>query len=360
MNIAFRLIAACAFMLFALQKADAVEVTSNQAAVYFAGLDAPATTPAHKALQKQTKTAWDNYEKRVGQPLAAWSKQEVGYASGDTIFYPFSGPDFVTVERMYPNANRYVLVALQKALRPIYPEKMTVKHRAVFINKLGGAWGKFGQLGYFRTEDLDEEQSGKTTNLSVTAILMAFAARLNYEVQDVVPLTFNSEKTEWEPAPSSKKWSSVRLSLVKDGRKVTLDYISMNLGDDGMRASPGKKEWINRMTANPTLLKAASHLLQEPYFTILRDMIVKSAPIVVQDETGLDYKDLRKVGPVKLYGKFVKQHVLFKSTPQTELAAAYKTEKSPGELPFAFSYLKNSESRSMQIARQASLSPAQK
>ncbi|MBL8421383.1 MAG: hypothetical protein JNK92_12185, partial [Dechloromonas sp.] len=73
--------------------------------------------------------------------------------------------------------------------------------------------------------------------------------------------------------------------------------------------------------------------------------------IVVQDETGLDYKELSKIGPVRLYGKFSQAHPLFTTTTQPALAAAYRAEKSPGDLPFAFSYLKTADARSMQVVR---------
>jgi len=353
MNITHRILLACVFSLaIPLTNAVAGESTPQQAARYFAGLDSPSADTERKAFQKHTKSAWANYEKRIGQPLQTWTKQEVAYPGGDTVFYPFSGPDFLTVERMYPNADRYVMVALQKALKPSYPETMDQAQRLAFEQKLDVAWNKFGRLGYFRTEDLDEDQHDKTSNLGVTTILMAFAARLGYEVTEVVPLGFDNAKGEWEPLTAADaQWKSVRLSLQKNGRKVTLDYLGLDLSNDGLRAHKHQQAWMKQMAGKPTLLKAASHLLQEPYFTILRDMIVAAAPIVVQDETGLEYTDLGKIGEVKLYGNFIKPQILFKTTRQPALAAAYKAEKSPGALPFAFSYLKDSEARSMQVAR---------
>lgn len=351
MNITNRILLACVFFLCTpFANAVTADTTPQKAAQYFSGLDAPSAE--RKAFQKQTTRAWTNYEKQVGQALLNWAAKEVAYSGGDTVFYPFSGPDFLTVERVYPNAARYVLVALQKALKPSYPENMNEKQRQTFEKKLGDAWNKFGRLGYFRTEDLDEDQRDKNSNLGVTTILMAFAARLGYEVVQVAPLGFNASKGEWESLPASEaNWNSVRLSLQKEGRKVTLDYLSMDLSDDGLRAQKAQRDWMKLMAGQPTLLKAASHLLQEPYFEILRKMLVSAAPVVVQDETGLDYKDLGKIGTVKLYGNFIKPQVLFKTTRQPALAAAYKAEKSKNELPFAFSYLKKSEMRSMQIAR---------
>jgi hypothetical protein len=355
MNITYRIVLACVLFLCApVANAAAKVSTPQQAAQYFSGLDAPASE--RKVFQKQTKTAWTNYEKLVGQPLLSWAAKEVAYSGGGTVFYPFSGPDFLTVERVYPNAGRYVLVAQQKALKPVYSESMNEMQRQNFEKKLGAAWYKFGILGYFRTEDLDQDQRDKSSSLGVTTILMAFAARLGYEVVDVAPLGFNASKGEWETLPASEpQWKSVRLSLQKEGRKVTLDYLSMDLSDDGLRAQKAQRDWMKLMAGQPTLLKAASHLLQEPYFEILSKMLVSAAPIVVQDETGLDYKDLGKIGTVKLYGNFIKPQVLFKTTRQPALAAAYKAEKNKNELPFAFSYLKKSEMRSLQIARRPQL-----
>lgn len=322
-----------------------------QAALYFAGLGAKASDADGKSLQKQAEDAWTAYEKHVGQPLLKWAKREAAYAGGGTVFYPFSGPDFLTVERVYPNADRYVLVAIQKALQPTYPAGMTEAQRHEFIKRLGAEWSKFGRLGYFITEDLDHDQRDKTQKVGVTTILMAFAARLGYEVVDVAPLGFNARKGEWEPLPASEpEWKSVRLSLRKDGRNVTLDYIRQDLSDGGLQGK-SMRGWMMAMARNPMLLKAASHLLQDSHFAVMRDILVKSAPLVVQDETGLDYSDLRKIGDVRLYGNFRKVNHSFLKTGQPALAAAYKAEKSPGALPFAFSYLKAAKMRSIQIAR---------
>jgi hypothetical protein len=232
---------------------------------------------------------------------------------------------------------------------------MNEKQREAFERKLGVAWDKFGILGYFRTEDLNKDQHDKNSYLGITTILMAFASRLGYEVIEVVPLEFDAVKGEWQTNNTVTNWNSVRLSLRKEGRKVSLDYLSMDLSDEGLRKQPAHRAWLKQMANQPILLKAASHLLQEPYFDILRSLIVSAAPLVVQDETGLNYTDLTKIGTVKLYGNFIKPQILFKTTKQPALAAAYQAEKIKNDLPFAFSYLKKSELRSMQIARRSPL-----
>lgn len=337
-------------LLNAASGAFAATLSPQQKALYFAGLDGTAVDGAQMALQKKALTAWSIYEKRIGQPLLTWAQKEVAWSEAGTVFYPFSGPDFVTVERMFPNASRYVLVAIQKARPPADPPRLS----DAYLTKLGTAWMQFGQLGYFRTVDLESDQRDKANTVGITTILMAFAARLGYEVQDVVPIGFNASKADWDALSGPSTWRSVRLTLKKAGRQVTLDYISLDLSDRGLQARPELEGWMNALAAKPVLLKAASHLLQEPQFQSLRSKIVQAAPLVVQDETGLDFNDLKPIGPVRLYGKFVKTHGLFKATKQKSLAAAYKADTAPGELPFAFSYLKSDGARSMQIARRPS------
>jgi hypothetical protein len=350
--------ARCSLCFFALSinalmsQVSAEELTQQQSALRFAGLLESTQDASSKSFQNQATAAWSNYEKQVGQPLLTWAKKEVAYSGGGTVFYPFSGPDFLTVARMFPNADRYVMVAIQKARKPATPEKMPTLQRHDFEKRFAVDWTRFGKLGFFRTLDLDDDQLNSQSGVGVTSILMAFSARLGYQVLAVTPLAFNTEKGEWEPRTSDEKWDSVRLYLQKNGGTITtLDYLRIDLSDQGLSASEPIQAWIQRMSAKPTLLKAASHLLQKKSFSILRDFLANNSAMVVQDETGLDYNYLTKIGNVRLYGNFSQTHFLFTSTTQRALALAYKGEKSPGELPFAFSYLKKSGLRSIQIAR---------
>lgn len=325
---------------------------AQQTALYFAGLDAPSAE--RKIFQAQVQRAWKNYDGQIGKIMSGWAEKEVGSASSGEVFYPFSGPDFLTIDRMYPNADHYVLVALQKALKPVDPGRMSRAARADFEKRLGAAWHQFGSLGYFRTEDLDEDQQNQHERIGATTVLMAFAVLQGYEVLEINPIGFNRQSHAWEALPADNaKWNSVRLSLQKNARKVTLDYVSLDLSNGGLHAQAEQAAWLKTMAAHPILLKAASHLLQEPYFSDLRDMIVNTAPMVVQDETGLKYTDLVKIGKVTLYGNFVKPLAMFSKTTQPALAQAYALEKNKQKLPFAFSYLKDSKLRSMQIVRRA-------
>jgi hypothetical protein len=254
---------------------------------------------------------------------------------------------------MFPNADRYILVAIQPAGNLVDTHAMTPQASAAVKAKFNAEWAKFGVLGFFRTVDLNENTASTSARLTSTPVMMAFAAALGFDVEAVRPLKFNTEAAEYEPTEASQdsKWSSVRLDLTKDGRKVVLDYVCMDLSDGFLKSHAPELSWIRKSAGNPMMLKAASHLLPKPYFSACRNAIVEAAPLLVQDETGLEYGDLKKIGEVKLHGNFAGVFKLFDQNSQRELAAAYKQAGQRSVLPFAFSYQKSADQRSLQVVR---------
>lgn len=296
---------------------------------------------------------WDEYERRVGQPMQKWAQAALAPATGGTVFYPFSGPDFATVQRMYPDAGRYVLVALQRAEPPPALDKAKAADLELFFTRFGEAWKQFARIGFFRTLDLDEEAKQPGLRAGTTAPLIAFAVRSGFKVVSVEPVRVNAAGADLETpvaaAGEAPSWESVRIVLERDGRKVLLDYVRINLSDRALNARPELRRWIERMAAHRTVLKAASHLPQDPRFTIVRDALLERAPSIVQDETGIEYGTLVQAFDVTLYGRFTKPHTLFNQEAQRALAQAYATRADVKPLPFRVSYQRLPEAN-LQVA----------
>ena len=308
------------------------------------------------ALQDYARSAssrWADYERHIGEPMQKWALAELHQTKGGTVFYPFSGPDFATVYHLYPEAGRYVLVALQRAQPLPQLEKASAAEIATLMMRFGEAWKQFAQIGFFRTNDLDDDAKQAGVRIGITAPLTAFAVRTGFKIVAVAPMRINADGTSLEAHPGDRAdpatWDSVRISLERDGRKVELDYVRINLSDASLNANPAVRTWVERMAANRTLLKAASHLLQNPRFTIVRDALLAHAPSVVQDETGIDYAQLAKAFEVKLYGNFSKPHPIFNQESQRSLAHAYKSNANVRPLPFRVSYQRLPEAN-LQVA----------
>ena len=320
--------------------APVAALTADGTARALAGLDA---SPGLELHARAVAVRWDDYERRIGRPMREWARAELGGATGGTVFYPFSGPDFPTAAQLYPDATRFVLVAAQRAEPPPLdgrsPETLAALRRGL---------EKFARSGFFNTKDLD----AGAARVGATAFLMAFAARLGYEVAAIEPvrLAAGGAGLALHPGDRARRdtWDSVRLTLAREGRTVQLDYVRLNLADGNLAADRTARAWVERMAANPTVIKAASHLPQRPQFSILREAVLANAPSVWQDETGIDYARLAGAFDVRLYGGFSGPNRIFAPGSQKSLASAYR-ETDPEPLPFRVGYEKRAGS-SVQVA----------
>jgi len=163
----------------------------------------------------------------------------------------------------------------------------------------------------------------------------------------------NAYGTDLEVHPGDRSdpatWDSVRLVLAREARRMQLDYVRVDLADAALAAEPPGRAWIERMAEQPTVLKAASHLLQRPAFSILRDAILERAAGVIQDETGIEYGRLAQAFAVTLHGKFTKPHHLFRDDAQRSLAAAYTAAVDTKPLLFHMSY-QRTDGANLQVA----------
>lgn len=356
------LVFAGAVLTGAAAHANASASALDRTARILAGIEA--ATPAEIALPettlqryaRSTSQRWQHYERSIGGPMRAWARAEIPAASDATIFYPFAGPDLPTVHGLYPLARRYVLVALQPAEAPLALQAAAPAEVAALFERFGRSWEQFSHLGFFRTPDLDANARQEGLRPGLTAVLMAFAARLGTNVVSVDPIRVNADGTDIEAHPGDRTdpltWRSVRMRLSAEGRSVVVDYVRADLSDAGFAKAPAARTWIEGMAAHRTLLKAASHLLQRPSFSVLRDAILARAPSVVQDETGIDYADLARVFDVTLYGNFTGPHRLFNPQAQRSLVLAYEAAKDVRPLPFRVSYQRQATSNLQVAVRQ--------
>ena len=325
--------------------------SSNKQGQYFVG--SHPTPEAFPFLTTDNKKAadesWAVYQKDHGLLMTDWAKSEIRFSGAGTVFYPFSGPDFVTVNQLYPDADRYVMVAMQAAGEPALLAQMPPERAQHFQTKFLREWKRFANNAFFITAELEADRFAKSTHIGITTILITFALYTGYDVAELYPIAYDPASGQF--IKSVGPWTSVRLVLKKNGKTVALDYVSLDLSDQNLLVNEPMRGWLSQMTQHPMLIKAASHLLQDGNFIVLRDMITKNSPLVVQDETGVDYAFLKKIGNVDLYGGFSLPFEQFSPHKQQSLAQAYRQTTDSKPMPFAFSYNKEHERRSVQIAR---------
>lgn len=311
---------------------------SADVARMLAGVELPnqPSSPVFSQYAATVSAVWQPYLQNLGQPLHAWAAREVRQQTARTVFYPFSGPDLPTLLAVYPAATHFVMIADQYANSYFDPFSLQQPEQNRVLLELGESWARFGRQGFFVTQELNRGGGQRRLRLTPSMILMAFAARLGYEVASIRPTCLNAADLSIRPLEAKDApWSSVRLHLRKYGRDIIVDYIQQDLSDRGLNKLPEAKALIEALTREPVLLKAASHLPQHPGFTVIRNAILANAPMVVQDETGLEYDDMTRVFNVRLYGEYVGAHRLFKGYTNPTLVKAYK-ERAKDVLPLGF------------------------
>jgi hypothetical protein len=277
-----------------------------------------------------------NYQRKFVSTMTNWSGTYLSQAEYQTAFYPFSGPDVVTVMSLYPKANYYVLVADQV---PEYsfinaPEKLSNASQSFECHMLSN----FSRRGYYLTNDLIGKNGPKPRFIKLLIYNLAFAGA---KIKAIDILHINFEGLILVDTDAQHPNGVRFLVETKDGRLVTVDYISANLSDNGLEKHAHFVKAFTRKSSQVVLLKSASHLLQNSYFSTMKSVLLDNAKWITQDETGLDIVPYSENFNLKLFGKFLKSSKLWVKSPSVQrLVKYYEDHPSIQQLPFKLGYEK--------------------
>ena len=311
-------------------------VTLNETARLLAGL--PVTGP----LQSLTQTkgwqehaaamdkAWKTKEYFQLGPIAAWMNAHVGdyYGSSSTMYYMFSGPDFLYAHTFFPRANTYILAGLE----PVGRVPDVTGMNADSLNALRSSMSTLLITHYFVTEEM-KAALGRSNLGGTVPILYVFLARLGCTVID----------TSFVSTPAE----GVKITFSHGGPAQTVYYFKTNLSGGN---SPFLR-WCAARGPGVSLIKAASYLMHNEGFSGVRNFLLDHSRIIIQDDSGIPLRAFRKPWVVEFYGRFIPHGEKFGKYDQQALADIYKKDPPPPELGFAFGYWWQRERGLLMVAR---------
>ena len=298
-----------------------------------------AQSPRWAAFAKEVTANWARYSQKIADPMSQWALAELPVVP-ETVFYPFSGPDFVTVHQLFPAAKRYVMMAMQNAERPLDLANLAPELIDPSLGVLTSAWQHFGENGFYVTEYLEKYLYSTRANIGASTFIVSFLSLQGFEVERIVPIQVAADGSLQELSLDTPRWRSVRIQASKQGQPIIVDYLKIDLSNPGLQAAPQHLSLIGTLTKNPVLFKAASHLPQNVGFSVIANQVLANSPLVVQDETGLSYSTLIRAHQVALFGKFVVAHHAFQSY-HVDLAKAFAQRNDIKPLNFRFGYFKD-------------------
>jgi hypothetical protein len=272
--------------------------TSDDTARFLAGLppsEGSPLTPMTRDPAWQHARFLDNafaqLEQRQLVKVRAWADTNLA-APKPTMFYFFSGPDFLYANAFYSKATAYVMAALEP---PGTMPDLTRLPRGSINSSLANIEHSLGTImnfSFFITKhmrtDLHVGQISGTLPL-----LFVFMERSGKSIKEVTPVWLDEEgqvHTGNEGAKANVPRGVRILFSGKDGVEKTLYYFSTDLSNGGVKAS-GFLKFCAGLAPGNSLIKSASYLLHSGSFTTARDFLLANSATIIQDDSGIPLGD---------------------------------------------------------------------
>jgi hypothetical protein len=279
---------------------------------------------------------------RLGK-MKNWANREFQKnKSTTTLFYPFSGPDFLNANILYPNADQYIMIGLE----PVgsLPEICNMPPDSVndYLNEIDDSMKDIFRRSYFITSTMKNEM--KTTKVNGTIpLIVLFIRRTGHHIISAQRIGVNSEgKLQIIDSMRNKEniVPGIKIDFVSlpEERIQSVYYFSTDISDKGLEKNHGFVDFLSQLPPSNTFIKAASFLMHYNGFKKIRSLIFDISSTILQDDSGIAFRYFDKSKwDIKLYGKYSKPKNEFSNISEPDLEKAYKhTLFRP--LPFNLGY----------------------
>jgi hypothetical protein len=294
-NRKFAAVAAALILAATSPTRGADTVTADDTARFLAGMqpsaDSPLTPltrdPAWQHHAKFFDTAFAQLEQHQLSKVRAWADSNLA-APRPTMFYMFSGPDFLYADAFYGKATTYVLSALEPS--GSVPDLTRLPHGAVeaALYNVEHSLGSILSFSFFITKKMKVDLHASEIS-GTLPILYVFLARSGKTIHSVTPVALDDKGAVYvgNQNPGSNATHGLRIVFGgKDGVEKTLYYFSTDLSNPGAKAS-GFLKFCATLAPGNSLIKSASYLLHSGNFSAVRDFILTNSSTIIQDDSGI-------------------------------------------------------------------------
>jgi hypothetical protein len=262
--------------------------------------------------------------------------------AGATVFYPFGGPDALTVLTLFPGHTQYVLVGLEPAGTIPQIQRMTRKDLGDELAALRSSLDSVMIRSFFITRQMDRTFRGQVTDGLLPA-LMVLVARMNQTITGVRWIRIEDDGKVVERRPEEKvagrSGVEIRFRTGGDPTERTLRYFSVNLGNEKLAENAGFQAFVRSSGKMVTYFKATSYMTHRKEFSVIRELVLNNSRAVLQDDSGIPFKFFDPgTWQVQLYGDYTQPYGSFRYLIQKDLQQAYRTPGTAKPLDFKIGY----------------------
>lgn len=314
----------------------------------------------------------DNLWYKTNQKLPTireWTAKELSdvNTSGGTLFYPFSGADFLHADLFFPEHDHIAMMALEPVGDYTDLNKKEANGKlTAYLDGLKRAMNAILRLSFFRTiamaDDFQSEMDG------TLHVIVHFMTRTGHTLlyQEKVAIQPDGKLTNDVTSVADSAYIGNRFYFKRNGEEKvkTLTYFAVNVQNMAYHSRGGlvakgldeRKDLVNylkQMDIKSTYLKSASYLMHRPTFSIIRDLILNESEYLLQDDSGIpvQYFDRAKWN-LTFYGNYSFPISLFAERHQEDLKEIYlKKELAVKPLPFGIGYQYRKGTSNLMLAR---------
>ncbi|MCE9538054.1 MAG: hypothetical protein K8R85_02395 [Bacteroidetes bacterium] len=343
---------------------------------------------------------WKHIENGQLQKIKSWSEQELVFnnsaivsqrnnsnteSQSPTIFYPFSGADFLYATTLFPSADQYVMIGLEPVGKVPDIRKIPDDFWENYFLALRTAQDDILTASFFKTKYMKVDfriQELKGT----LPILMIFLARTGNKIITMEPVQINDSGKVVESSFGKianhqfGQMNGVKITFEKDSKQAvdsanllndgenenvqkTLYYFSIDLSDNSLIKKPHFENFLNNFGGLITFIKSASYLMHQKDFSMIRKSILNHSSIVLQDDSGIPLKYFANKDPnaieqkkwfeLTFYGAYKEPIHLFKNFYQEELKKNYADTAKIKPLVFRIGYQTITNKSNLMLAKKA-------
>jgi hypothetical protein len=283
-------------------------------------------SPFWREHQQNMNRIWNLYQ-QTSPKLTSFAQneledinQECGFA-----FYPFSGPDFLFVNALFPKMRTYLLVGLEKLGEPIKIKNPSTDTYKLYENAVSGIFN----LSFFSTEDMHSKNSNDTIS-GVIPIIQLLMVRSG---KNIVSIKYKKLTATGVIVEGSKQDNLVEIKFYKQGSSLlqTLYYLSRNLENKSFQSHSGLRNLLKRNQSHQIVCftKSASYLMHNDTFSNIRSFILNTSNAIVQDDSGIPWSYISPLSwNFTLYGDYHSPIREYADYEQDDLEEAYQKADS--------------------------------
>ncbi|MBC7863935.1 MAG: hypothetical protein IAF38_13245 [Bacteroidia bacterium] len=315
---------------------------------------------------------WKQYDTSRLVHLESFRATELSKTVGTTktLFYPFSGPDFLYANAFFPDADKYILMGLEPVgTRPVLDEEPEERDSLnKYFNKINTSLNTILRCSFFRTASMKADLRNQELDGTLHLILL-FMSRTGHSICAMNPVNIDTAGNiryiksfpELQKKPLNNKGIEIRFTT-KEGKEKLMYYFSLNLDNGGLKTNKNLRNYFSKMGEVNTYLKGASYLMHESYFSSIRNTIFEHSQYIIQDDSGIAFRYFSNSGyawDYTFYGKYTRPISLFSYAYQKDLDSLWKTQGSKN-IGFGIGYNFHDKNSNLMVAKRGAFDPAKK